>query len=40
MNRKAIREGLEMLETKQIEDENQRRAQALEARIKRLMYEE
>ena len=40
MNRKAIREGIEMLETKQIEHQNHSKALALESRIKRLVFEE
>lgn len=39
-NRKAIKEGLEMLETKILEEENKKKVNALETRIKRLMHEE
>jgi hypothetical protein len=40
INRKAIKEGLEMLETKNLQSENKKKADGLEARIKRLVFEE
>ena len=39
-NRKAIKDGLEMLETKILEEENRKKVLALETRIKRLAFEE